>query len=40
MHPMVRRRLRAMLEHLLAVAPPERHRAVEHRLAQLDRAGR
>ena len=40
MHPMVSRRLRAMLQHLLAVSPPERHRAVEHRLAQLDRAGR
>jgi uncharacterized membrane protein len=40
MHPMVRRRLRAMLEHLLAVSPPERHRAVEHRLAELDKAGR
>ena len=40
MHPMVSRRLRAMLQHLLAVSPPERHRAVEHRLAELDKAGR
>jgi len=40
MQPMVRRRLRAMLDHLMNIAPPERRRAVEHRLAELDRAER
>jgi len=40
MQPMVRRRLHAMLEHLRDIAPPERRQAVEHRLAQLDRAAR
>lgn len=39
MQPMVRRRLRAMLEHLLAIAPPERRAGVEHRIAELDRTG-
>jgi len=32
-HPLIRRRLRGMLEHLLAIVPPERHQAVEHRIA-------
>lgn len=40
MHPMIQRRLRMMLEHLIAVAPPARRTCIEQRIADLDRADR
>ena len=40
MHPMIRRRLRAMLEQLLDIAPPERHPGLEQRIAALHRTDR
>jgi len=39
MHPMVRRRLRTMLEHILAAAPVDRRPSVEQRIAALAQAG-
>ena len=38
MQPMVRRRLRAMLEHLLDIAPVERRAPIDGRIADLDEA--
>jgi len=38
MQPMVRRRLRAMLEHLMIIAPPERRAPIAIRIAKLDKA--
>ena len=40
MHPMSRRRLRAMLEQLLDIAPHERHPGLEQRIAALHRTDR
>jgi uncharacterized membrane protein len=39
MHPMVRRRLRTMLEQVRAVAPPERRGSVDRRIEELARTG-
>ena len=37
MHPMVRRRLRGMLQHLMDIAPAERRAAIADRIADLDK---
>jgi uncharacterized membrane protein len=39
MHPMVQRRLRRMLDHLLAVAPVDRCPSLEHRIAAFTKTG-
>lgn len=40
MHPMIQRRLRIMLEQVLAIAPTERRPSVEQRIATLGNAAR